>query len=119
MIVRTRFAPSPTGALHVGGIRTALFSWLYARHNDGEFILRIEDTDRARSTNEATKIILDGMSWLNLDYDEGPHFQTKRSDRYKEVIQQLLPEIQLNLLLACYPINFNILIFIFYLFVEL
>ena len=90
MIVRTRFAPSPTGALHVGGIRTALFSWLYAKHNDGEFILRIEDTDQARSTNEATKIILDGMSWLNLDYDEGPHFQTKRSDRYKEVIQQLL-----------------------------
>ena len=78
MIVRTRFAPSPTGALHVGGIRTALFSWLYARHNDGEFILRIEDTDRARSTNEAVKIILDGMSWLNLDYDEGPHFQTKQ-----------------------------------------
>ena len=90
MIVRTRFAPSPTGSLHVGGIRTALFSWLYAKHNDGEFILRIEDTDQARSTNEAIKIILDGMSWLNLDYDEGPHFQTKRSDRYNEVIQQLL-----------------------------
>ena len=71
MIVRTRFAPSPTGSLHVGGIRTALFSWLHAKHNAGEFILRIEDTDRERSTDEATKIILDGMSWLNLDYDKG------------------------------------------------
>jgi glutamyl-tRNA synthetase len=90
MVVRTRFAPSPTGSLHVGGIRTALFSWLYAKHNDGEFILRIEDTDRERSTDEAVKIILDGMSWLKLDYDEGPYFQSKHSNRYNEVIQQLL-----------------------------
>jgi len=90
MIVRTRFAPSPTGSLHVGGIRTALFSWLHAKHNAGEFILRIEDTDRERSTDEATKIILDGMSWLNLDYDKGPYFQSKRLERYKEIIQQLM-----------------------------
>ena len=90
MIVRTRFAPSPTGSLHVGGIRTALFSWLHAKHNAGEFILRIEDTDRERSTDEATKIILDGMSWLNLDYDKGPYFQSKRLERYKEIIQQLI-----------------------------
>ena len=90
MIVRTRFAPSPTGSLHVGGIRTALFSWLHAKHNTGEFILRIEDTDRERSTDEATKIILDGMSWLNLDYDKGPYFQSKRLERYKEIIQQLI-----------------------------
>ena len=90
MIVRTRFAPSPTGSLHIGGIRTALFSWLHAKHNAGEFILRIEDTDRERSTDEATKIILDGMSWLNLDYDKGPYFQSKRLERYKEVIQQLI-----------------------------
>ena len=90
MIVRTRFAPSPTGSLHVGGIRTALFSWLHAKHNAGEFILRIEDTDRERSTDEATKIILDGMSWLNLDYDKGPYFQSKRLEHYKEIIQQLI-----------------------------
>ncbi len=90
MTVRTRFAPSPTGSLHVGGIRTALFSWLHAKHNAGEFILRIEDTDRERSTDEATKIILDGMSWLNLDYDKGPYYQSKRLERYKEIIQQLI-----------------------------
>ena len=90
MPVRTRFAPSPTGYLHIGGIRTALFSWLYARHHGGEFILRIEDTDKARSTEAATDLILDGMQWLGLDYDEGPYFQSRRFDRYKEVIQQLL-----------------------------
>ena len=96
MIVRTRFAPSPTGSLHVGGIRTALFSWLHAKHNAGEFILRIEDTDRERSTDEATKIILDGMRWLNLDYDKGPYFQSKRLERYKEIIQQLIYQQQLS-----------------------
>ena len=90
MTVRTRFAPSPTGLLHVGGIRTALFSWLYAKHNNGQFILRIEDTDRERSTDDAKKIILDGISWLNLDYDEGPYFQTDRFERYSEIIQELL-----------------------------
>ncbi len=92
MTVRTRFAPSPTGYLHIGGIRTALFSWLYARHCDGQFILRIEDTDRERSTQEAIDVILEGMNWLGLDYDEGPHYQTRRFDRYKEVIRQLLDD---------------------------
>jgi len=90
MVVKTRFAPSPTGLLHVGGIRTALFSWLYARHNNGKFILRIEDTDKERSTDESKKIILDGMSWLKLDYDEGPYYQSQRINRYKEVIKQLI-----------------------------
>ena len=90
MTVRTRFAPSPTGLLHVGGIRTALFSWLYAKHNNGEFILRIEDTDRERSTDDAKNVILDGINWLNLDYDEGPYFQTDRFERYSEIIQELL-----------------------------
>ena len=87
MTVRTRFAPSPTGLLHVGGIRTALFSWLYAKHNNGQFILRIEDTDRERSTDDAKNVILDGINWLNLDYDEGPYFQTDRFERYSEIIQ--------------------------------
>ncbi len=91
-IVRTRFAPSPTGYLHVGGARTALFAWLYARANQGQFILRIEDTDRERSTQASVDAIIDGMQWLGLDYDEGPFFQTKRMDRYKEVIEQLLQE---------------------------
>ena len=90
MSVRTRFAPSPTGYLHVGGARTALFSWLYARKNGGQFILRIEDTDRERSTEASVNAILAGMEWLGLDYDEGPFYQTERFDRYKEVIQQLL-----------------------------
>jgi len=90
MTVRTRFAPSPTGYLHIGGARTALFSWLYARKHGGQFILRIEDTDRERSTDESVQVILDGMAWLGLDYDEGPYFQTQRMDRYKAVIQQLL-----------------------------
>jgi glutamyl-tRNA synthetase len=88
--MKTRFAPSPTGLLHIGGIRTALFSWLYAKHNKGKFVLRIEDTDRERSTEEAVQVILDGMEWLGLLHDEGPFYQTHRFDRYKEVIDQLL-----------------------------
>jgi len=90
MKVRTRFAPSPTGYLHIGGARTALFSWLYAKKMGGEFVLRIEDTDRERSTQEAVDAILEGMSWLGLDHDEGPIYQTDRYERYAEVIQQLL-----------------------------
>ncbi len=90
MNVRTRFAPSPTGYLHIGGARTALFSWLYARKMGGTFILRIEDTDRERSTQESVDAILEGMDWLGLEYDEGPFYQTHRFDRYREVIQQLL-----------------------------
>ena len=89
-MIRTRFAPSPTGSLHIGGVRTALFSWLYAKHNQGEFILRIEDTDRERSTDESTQIILDSMKWLGLDFDEGPYYQSARLERYKEVIKQLI-----------------------------
>jgi len=90
MTVVTRFAPSPTGLLHIGGVRTALFSWLHARHHGGRFILRIEDTDRERSTEEAVGVILDGMRWLNLDADEGPYFQSQRYERYRAVIAQLL-----------------------------
>ena len=92
MTVRTRFAPSPTGYLHIGGVRTALFSWLYARHHNGEFILRVEDTDRARSTDAAVQVILEGMDWLGLKQSEGPYFQTERFDRYQAVIEQLLDE---------------------------
>lgn len=92
MTIRTRFAPSPTGYLHVGGARTALFSWLYARKHGGRFVLRIEDTDLERSTAESVQAILDGMSWLGLDYDEGPFYQTQRFDRYKEIIQQLMDQ---------------------------
>lgn len=92
MTVRTRFAPSPTGMLHIGGVRTALFCWLYARRFGGTFILRIEDTDRERSTPEAVQAILDGMQWLQLDHDEGPFYQTQRMERYGEVIQQFLRE---------------------------
>lgn len=92
MTVRTRFAPSPTGFLHIGGARTALFSWAYARKHGGSFILRIEDTDVARSTPEAVQAILDGMNWLGLDWDEGPFYQMQRMERYKEVIQKLLDE---------------------------
>ncbi len=91
-IVRTRFAPSPTGYLHVGGARTALFCWLYARHFGGQFILRIEDTDRERSTQAAVDTILDGMAWLALDIDEGPYYQTQRMDRYGRYIERLLDE---------------------------
>ena len=89
-MIRTRFAPSPTGFLHIGGARTALFSWAYARHHQGQFVLRIEDTDVARSTPEAVQAILDGMSWLGLSHDEGPFYQMQRMDRYKAVIQQML-----------------------------
>lgn len=92
MVVRTRFAPSPTGYLHIGGARTALFCWLYARKHQGQFILRVEDTDRERSTDESVQAILQGMEWLGLDYDEGPVFQTQRFDRYREVVDQLLVE---------------------------
>ncbi|NCT68128.1 MAG: glutamate--tRNA ligase [Rhodanobacteraceae bacterium] len=90
MTVRTRFAPSPTGYLHIGGARTALYCWLEARHRGGEFILRIEDTDRERSTQEAVQAILDGMAWLGLSHDEGPYYQTLRMDRYKAVAEDLL-----------------------------
>ena len=92
MTVRTRFAPSPTGVLHLGSVRTALFCWLYARHHGGQFILRIEDTDRERSTPENVDAILDGMAWPGLDADEGPFFQTERFDRYREVADQWLAE---------------------------
>ena len=88
--VRTRFAPSPTGYLHIGGARTALFSWAFARRHGGTFILRVEDTDVARSTPEAVQAILDGMAWLGLEHDEGPFYQMQRMERYKEVIQQML-----------------------------
>ncbi|ALM91164.1 MULTISPECIES: glutamate--tRNA ligase [Alteromonas] len=92
MSVVTRFAPSPTGYLHVGGARTALYSWLLAKNNGGEFVLRIEDTDIERSTEEAKQAILDGMQWLGLTWDTGPIYQTDRFDRYKDLIQQLLDE---------------------------
>jgi glutamyl-tRNA synthetase len=92
MTVRTRFAPSPTGVLHLGSVRTALFCWLYAHHCGGQFVLRIEDTDRERSTPENVDAILDGMEWLGMHADEGPIFQSDRFDRYKEVIDQWLEE---------------------------
>ncbi len=88
--VKTRFAPSPTGYLHIGGARTALFAWAYARRHGGKFVLRIEDTDIARSTPEAVQAILDGMAWLGLTHDEGPYFQTQRMTRYQQVISQML-----------------------------
>ena len=89
-VVRTRFAPSPTGYLHLGGARTALYSWAYARHFGGTFILRIEDTDLERSTPEAVQAIIEGMQWLGLDHDEGPFYQMQRMDRYREVVAQML-----------------------------
>jgi glutamyl-tRNA synthetase len=89
-MVRTRFAPSPTGFLHIGGLRTALFCWLYARRHQGQFVLRIEDTDLERSTEAAIQQILDGMDWAGLDHDEGPFYQTRRFERYKEVIEEML-----------------------------
>ena len=92
MNVRTRFAPSPTGYLHVGGARTALFSWAYARRHGGKFVLRIEDTDLERSTEASTQAILDSMKWLSLDWDEGPFFQMQRLERYKEVAERLIAE---------------------------
>ncbi|MGA7180314.1 MAG: glutamate--tRNA ligase [Thiobacillaceae bacterium] len=91
-MVRTRFAPSPTGYLHIGGARTALFSWAYARRHGGQFVLRIEDTDRERSTEVSVQAILDGMHWLGLDYDEGPFYQMDRLARYKELADQLIAE---------------------------
>ncbi|MGK2946413.1 MAG: glutamate--tRNA ligase [Candidatus Malihini olakiniferum] len=90
MKIKTRFAPSPTGYLHVGGARTALYSWLFARHHKGDFVLRIEDTDLERSTQDAIDAIMDGMNWLRLDWDEGPYYQTKRFDRYNRVIDEML-----------------------------
>lgn len=89
-MIRTRFAPSPTGYLHIGGARTALFSWAFARKYGGKFVLRIEDTDLERSTQESVQAILDGLAWLNLDYDEGPYYQMQRLTRYQEVAEQLL-----------------------------
>ncbi len=99
MTVITRFAPSPTGMLHIGGVRTALFSWLYARRHGGKFILRVEDTDRERSTDEAVRVILEGMHWLGLNEDEGPYFQTQRYERYNQVIEQMLAQ---GLAYRCY-----------------
>ncbi len=99
MTTCTRFAPSPTGYLHIGGVRTALFSWLHARKHGGQFILRIEDTDLQRSTPESVNAILEGMTWLGMEYDQGPIFQSDRFDRYAEVIQQLLDN---NLAYHCY-----------------
>jgi glutamyl-tRNA synthetase len=90
MAIKTRFAPSPTGYLHIGGVRTALFSWLYARRQGGSFVLRIEDTDRERSTQAAVEAILEGMDWLGLHPDEGPYYQTRRFERYREVAGQML-----------------------------
>ena len=92
MTIVTRFAPSPTGLLHIGGVRTALFSWLYAKRRGGRFILRVEDTDRERSTPEAVQVILDGMQWLGLTHDEGPYFQSQRFGRYAEVLGQMLEQ---------------------------
>ena len=92
MTVRTRFAPSPTGFLHVGGVRTALYSWLYAKHHQGEFVLRIEDTDQERSTRESVQAILDAMDWLGINCDEGPFYQTDRYQRYNQIAMQLLEE---------------------------
>jgi glutamyl-tRNA synthetase len=92
MLVRTRFAPSPTGALHIGGVRTALFSWLYARRHGGQYVLRIEDTDQERSSNEFVDLILKGFEWLGLDADEGPVFQSRRLERYREVAAQMLAD---------------------------
>ncbi len=91
-MTRTRFAPSPTGYLHIGGARTALFCWLFARKTGGRFVLRIEDTDRERSTEASVRAILDAMEWLELDYDEGPYYQTERFDRYREVIDRLVEQ---------------------------
>jgi len=90
--VKTRFAPSPTGDLHIGGARTALFNWLLTRHHRGIFVLRIEDTDVARSTQESIQVILDAMTWLGMDWDEGPYYQTERIDSYREAAEKLLRE---------------------------
>lgn len=99
MTVRSRFAPSPTGYLHVGGARTALFAWLFAKKHQGQFVLRVEDTDRERSTEASVQVILEGMDWLDLSYDEGPFYQTERLERYQEAIQTLLDK---GLAYRCY-----------------
>ncbi len=99
MTVRTRFAPSPTGHLHIGSVRTALYCWLFARHHGGDYVLRIEDTDRARSTQQAIDAILDGLDWLGIGADETPVYQTRRFDRYAEVLQQMLDQ---DLAYRCY-----------------
>ena len=90
--IRTRFAPSPTGFLHIGGARTALFNWLYSRHHGGEFVLRIEDTDQQRSTDESTKAILDAMTWLALNWDDGPYIQAQRVELHRDMVQKLINE---------------------------
>src|ERR1700754_4175219 len=100
MTVRTRFAPSPTGFLHIGGVRTALFNWLLARHHGGQFILRIDDTDQQRHVEEAVGLILDGFRWLGMDWDEGPevggphgpYFQSERKHIYRELVDKLIGE---------------------------
>ncbi|CAH6827894.1 glutamate--tRNA ligase [Vibrio chagasii] len=92
MTVKTRFAPSPTGYLHVGGARTALYSWLFAKNQGGEFVLRIEDTDLERNSQEAVDAILEGMQWMGMEWDEGPYYQSKRFDRYNELVDKLLAE---------------------------
>src|SRR5271168_3854359 len=97
--VRTRFAPSPTGFIHLGNIRSALYPWAFARRNQGVFILRIEDTDVERSSEEAVQVILDGMAWLGLDVDEGPFYQMQRMDRYREVLKQMVDS---GLVYPCY-----------------
>ncbi|MGB7181979.1 MAG: glutamate--tRNA ligase family protein, partial [Burkholderiaceae bacterium] len=90
--VKTRFAPSPTGFLHIGGARTALFAWAYARHYGGQFVLRIEDSDQQRYSDDAVQGIIDGMNWLGLAPDDGPYYQSERIARYQEVVQQLLAD---------------------------
>jgi glutamyl-tRNA synthetase len=97
--IRTRFAPSPTGFIHLGNIRSALYPWAFARSQDGDFILRIEDTDVERSSQAAVDVILEGMKWLGLDPDEGPFYQMQRMDRYKEVLAQMKAE---GLVYPCY-----------------
>src|SRR2546428_7506304 len=99
MSVRTRFAPSPTGVLHIGSVRTALFSFLFARHHQGRFVLRIEDTDRERSTDESTRAIVEALRWLGLDWDEGPFFQSERMPLYRERADALL---RAGVLYRCY-----------------
>jgi glutamyl-tRNA synthetase len=99
MSIKTRFAPSPTGYLHIGGARTALFSWLFSKKHNGSFILRIEDTDKERSTQEAVDVIIEGMQWLGLTHDEGPFYQSQRTERYQDVIKQLLDD---NKAYKCY-----------------
>ena len=98
-MIRTRFAPSPTGSLHIGGVRTALFSWAFAKKNNGSFVLRIEDSDNIRSTQESTKVIIDGLNWLGLTPDEGPYYQSKRKDIYETYVDELLKN---NLAYWCY-----------------